>query len=145
MASLSDRRNALDLSQMPAECADGVICSFLVEHLEKPEQLFAVVNHLLKPHGIAFRSASCPRSEPDAGGMRRWRHLQLSGGTPGKARATVRRRQSPSEAPWHRFQIGELPSIGARCRRNAPMASSAAFWWNTWKSPSNCSPSSITF
>ncbi len=47
-------RDALDLKQVPATSADGVICCFLLEHLEDPNQLFAVVQHLLKPKGMAF-------------------------------------------------------------------------------------------
>ena len=58
-------RNALDLQQMPANCADGVICSFLVEHLERPEQLFAVVQHLLKPRGIAFVTGALTAAQVD--------------------------------------------------------------------------------
>ena len=58
-------RNALDLSQMQPESADGLICSFLVEHLEKPEQLFAVINHLLKPHAIGFVTGALTAAQVD--------------------------------------------------------------------------------
>jgi SAM-dependent methyltransferase len=58
-------RDALDLQQMPANCADGVICSFLVEHLERPEQLFAVVNHLLRPRGLAFVTGALTAAQVD--------------------------------------------------------------------------------
>jgi ubiquinone/menaquinone biosynthesis C-methylase UbiE len=58
-------RNALDLRQIPARCADGVICSFLVEHLEQPEQLFAVVEHLLKPRGFAFITGALTAAQVD--------------------------------------------------------------------------------
>jgi SAM-dependent methyltransferase len=44
-----EERNALDLDSLPEEAADAVICSFLVEHLEEPERLFAVIEHLLRP------------------------------------------------------------------------------------------------
>ncbi len=69
-AGVSDRshyevRNALDLSGMQKESADGLICSFLVEHLEKPEQLFAVVNHLLKPNAIGFVTAALTAAQVD--------------------------------------------------------------------------------
>ena len=50
---------------MPANCADGVICSFLVEHLERPEQLFAVVNHLLRPRGLAFVTGALTAAQVD--------------------------------------------------------------------------------
>lgn len=58
-------KNALDLAQMPATCADGVICSFLVEHLECPRQLFAVVQHLLKPRGFAFLTGALTAAQVD--------------------------------------------------------------------------------
>jgi hypothetical protein len=45
--------------------ADGVICSFLVEHLEQPSQLFAVVEHLLKPHGFAFVTGALTAAQVD--------------------------------------------------------------------------------
>jgi SAM-dependent methyltransferase len=60
-----EEKNALDLQQMPATCADGVICSFLVEHLECPQQLFAVVGHLLRPHGFAFVTGALTAAQVD--------------------------------------------------------------------------------
>ena len=50
---------------MQPESADGLICSFLVEHLEKPEQLFAVINHLLKPHAIGFVTGALTAAQVD--------------------------------------------------------------------------------
>jgi ubiquinone/menaquinone biosynthesis C-methylase UbiE len=58
-------KNCLDLTQVPAASADGVICSFLVEHLEKPEELYAVVNHLLKPHGIGYITGALTAAQVD--------------------------------------------------------------------------------
>jgi len=58
-------RNALDLNQMPAESADGLICSFLLEHLENPEALFAVARHLLKPHAIGFITGALTAAQVD--------------------------------------------------------------------------------
>jgi SAM-dependent methyltransferase len=58
-------RNALDLQQMPADYADGVICSFLIEHLENPQQLFAVVSHLLKPKGIGYVTGALTAAQVD--------------------------------------------------------------------------------
>lgn len=58
-------RDALDLAQMPQNIADGLICSFLVEHLERPEKLFAVVHHLLKPRAIAFITGALTAAQVD--------------------------------------------------------------------------------
>jgi 2-polyprenyl-3-methyl-5-hydroxy-6-metoxy-1,4-benzoquinol methylase len=58
-------RNALDLSQMPPSIADGVVCSFLVEHLERPQDLFAVVSHLLKPRAIGFITGALTAAQVD--------------------------------------------------------------------------------
>jgi 2-polyprenyl-3-methyl-5-hydroxy-6-metoxy-1,4-benzoquinol methylase len=60
-----EERNALDLSQLPAETADAVICSFLIEHLEQPQQLMAVVHHLLKPKGVAFVTGALTAAQVD--------------------------------------------------------------------------------
>jgi hypothetical protein len=57
--------NALDLKEMPAACADAVICSFLMEHLERPQDLFAVVQHLLKPRGTAFLTGALTAAQVD--------------------------------------------------------------------------------
>ena len=57
--------DALDLSQMPQEIADALICSFLVEHLERPELLFGVVRHLLKPRGIGFVTGALTAAQVD--------------------------------------------------------------------------------
>ncbi|HVU88622.1 MAG TPA: class I SAM-dependent methyltransferase [Pirellulales bacterium] len=69
-AGVADRakyteRDALDLAQMPAASADGVICSFLVEHLEQPEKLFAVISHLLKPRGFGFVTGALTAAQVD--------------------------------------------------------------------------------
>jgi 2-polyprenyl-3-methyl-5-hydroxy-6-metoxy-1,4-benzoquinol methylase len=58
-------RNALDLTSMPEACADALICSFLVEHLEQPEQLFAVIARLLKPGGTAFITGALTAAQID--------------------------------------------------------------------------------
>jgi hypothetical protein len=58
-------KNALDLDEVADRMADGVICSFLVEHLEKPEELFTVVHHLLKPRGIAFVTGALTAAQVD--------------------------------------------------------------------------------
>ena len=58
-------KNALDLKQMAAASADGLICSFLVEHLEQPAQLFAVIQYLLKPRAIGFVTAALTAAQVD--------------------------------------------------------------------------------
>jgi ubiquinone/menaquinone biosynthesis C-methylase UbiE len=58
-------KNALSLSEMPAQSADAVICSFLLEHLEQPQDLFAVVGHLLKPRGLAFLTGALTAAQVD--------------------------------------------------------------------------------
>ncbi len=60
-----EERDALDLSSLPAQSADAVICSFLVEHLEEPGQLFAVINHLLRPRGVAFVTGALTAAQVD--------------------------------------------------------------------------------
>ena len=57
--------NALDLDEMPARSADACICCFLVEHLEQPEKLFAVMEHLLVPGGRAFVTGALTAAQVD--------------------------------------------------------------------------------
>ncbi len=69
-AGLGDRaryeiRDALDLDQMPAESACAVVCNFLIEHLEDPHKLFAVIHHLLKPRGTAFLAGALTAAQVD--------------------------------------------------------------------------------
>jgi ubiquinone/menaquinone biosynthesis C-methylase UbiE len=58
-------RNALDLDQMAPASADGLICSFVVEHLEQPDQLFAVIQHLLKPRAVGFVTGALTAAQVD--------------------------------------------------------------------------------
>jgi SAM-dependent methyltransferase len=58
-------KDALDLDAVPAESADAVVCNFLVEHLERPEKLFAVIRHLLKPGGQAFVTGALTAAQVD--------------------------------------------------------------------------------
>lgn len=60
-----ERKDALDLDAVPAESADAVVCNFLVEHLERPEKLFAVIRHLLKPGGQAFVTGAITAAQVD--------------------------------------------------------------------------------
>jgi SAM-dependent methyltransferase len=59
------QENALRLQRTPADSADGVICSFLIEHLECPQQLLAVLYHLLKPRGVAFLTGALTAAQVD--------------------------------------------------------------------------------
>ena len=58
-------RDALDLKCLNANIADAVICSFLIEHLEEPTKLFAVVNRILKTGGIAFITGALTAAQVD--------------------------------------------------------------------------------
>jgi ubiquinone/menaquinone biosynthesis C-methylase UbiE len=58
-------RDALDLKQVEAESADGCICSFLVEHLEDPQQVYNVIAHLLKAGGVAFITGALTAAQVD--------------------------------------------------------------------------------
>jgi 2-polyprenyl-3-methyl-5-hydroxy-6-metoxy-1,4-benzoquinol methylase len=69
-AGVADRasyqeRDALDLDALPAESADALICSFLVEHLEEPDKLFAVVHHLLRPKQRAYLAGALTAAQTD--------------------------------------------------------------------------------
>lgn len=59
-----EERDALDLKNRK-DCADVGICSFLVEHLEKPQQLFKVIAHLLRPGGRAFITGALTAAQVD--------------------------------------------------------------------------------
>lgn len=58
-------RDALDLKSLDANVADAVICSFLIEHLEEPIKLFAVVNQILKPGAVAFMTGALTAAQVD--------------------------------------------------------------------------------
>jgi len=69
-AGVNDRasyteKDALDLAQLDAESADAVICSFLIEHLEQPERLFAVIHHLLRSGGTAYLTGALTAAQID--------------------------------------------------------------------------------
>jgi ubiquinone/menaquinone biosynthesis C-methylase UbiE len=57
--------DALDLDVVPAESADAVICNFLIEHLERPDKLCAVIHHLLKPGGQWFLTGAITAAQVD--------------------------------------------------------------------------------
>lgn len=59
------RQNALDLSALPAASADAVICSFLIEHLEQPQQLLNVIAHLLRPGARAYLAGAITAAQVD--------------------------------------------------------------------------------
>jgi SAM-dependent methyltransferase len=58
-------KDALDLDVVPAESADAVVCNFLVEHLERPEKLFEVIRHLLRPSAPAFITGAITAAQVD--------------------------------------------------------------------------------
>jgi SAM-dependent methyltransferase len=60
-----EQRDALELSALDAESADAGISSFLIEHLEKPQRLFDVIHHLLKPGGIFFVTGALTAAQVD--------------------------------------------------------------------------------
>jgi len=60
-----ERRDAMDLDQMEPDCADVVICSFLVEHLEQPHKLYETIGRLLKPGGVAFTTGALTAAHAD--------------------------------------------------------------------------------
>ena len=69
-AGVSDRaayflRDALDLGAMPRASADAVICSFLIEHLERPERLVEVIAHLLVPGARGFLTGALTAAQVD--------------------------------------------------------------------------------
>jgi SAM-dependent methyltransferase len=69
-AGVADRaayteRDALDLTKMPAQSASAVICSFLIEHLEQPDALAAVIAHLLPPGGRAYLAGALTAAQVD--------------------------------------------------------------------------------
>ena len=60
-----EERDALDLSNLEAASADGVICSFVIEHLENPERLLEVISHLLRKDGTAFLTGALTAAQVD--------------------------------------------------------------------------------
>jgi hypothetical protein len=58
-------KDALDLDAVRADSADAVVCNFLVEHLERPEKLFEVIRHLLKPGSQAFVTGAITAAQLD--------------------------------------------------------------------------------
>ena len=69
-AGLADRtsyevRDALDLAKLEPQCADAVVCSFVLEHLEQPEKVFATIAHLLRPKGVAYVTGALTAAQVD--------------------------------------------------------------------------------
>lgn len=63
-ASYSER-DALDLTSLEADNCDAIICSFLIEHLEEPTKLFAVIKQLLRPGCVAFVTGALTAAQVD--------------------------------------------------------------------------------
>lgn len=69
-AGVADRatyseKDALDLQSVTPNSSRAGICSFLVEHLEEPQRLFAVVYQLLQPGGVAFITGALTAAQID--------------------------------------------------------------------------------
>ncbi len=60
-----EERDALDLNSLEPASADGVICSFVIEHLENPERLLEVISHLLRRDGTAFLTGALTAAQVD--------------------------------------------------------------------------------
>ncbi len=58
-------KNALDLAELEPNSADAGICSFLIEHLETPEQLLTNIYYLLKPGGVFFVTGALTAAQID--------------------------------------------------------------------------------
>jgi len=58
-------KSALDLAGLSTNVASACICSFVVEHLEQPLQLFAGIEHLLKVGGRAFITGALTAAQID--------------------------------------------------------------------------------
>jgi 2-polyprenyl-3-methyl-5-hydroxy-6-metoxy-1,4-benzoquinol methylase len=58
-------KNALELPETADGSADACICSFLVEHLEEPEKLFAIIADFLKPNAKAYISGALTAAQID--------------------------------------------------------------------------------
>lgn len=58
-------RDAMDLDSLEPESADGLICSFLIEHLEDPGRLLAVIQRILKPGARAFLTGALTAAQID--------------------------------------------------------------------------------
>jgi len=58
-------RDALDLTELEPACTQAGISSFLIEHLETPQQLFRVINHLLEPGGLFFVTGALTAAQID--------------------------------------------------------------------------------
>jgi SAM-dependent methyltransferase len=58
-------QNVMELDPAAVDPADACICSFLIEHLEDPEQLLHVMAGLLKPGGTAFLTGALTAAQVD--------------------------------------------------------------------------------
>lgn len=57
--------DAMDLVTLPSQQADACICSFLVEHLERPSGLLHSMAHMLRPGGLAFFTGALTAAQVD--------------------------------------------------------------------------------
>ena len=60
-----NQQNAMDIDPQSTPHCDGLICSFLLEHLEDPNALFGIINQLIKPGGVAFITGALTAAQID--------------------------------------------------------------------------------
>ncbi len=58
-------RDVLKMAEMPEGTADAIICCFLVEHLENPADLLAVIARLLRRSAPAFLTGAITAAQDD--------------------------------------------------------------------------------
>jgi 2-polyprenyl-3-methyl-5-hydroxy-6-metoxy-1,4-benzoquinol methylase len=69
-AGMADRaryalQNVMELDPATTAPVDACICSFLIEHLEQPDQLLSVISALLRPGGTAFLTGALTAAQVD--------------------------------------------------------------------------------
>lgn len=58
-------RDALAIEPNDVTPADACICSFLIEHLERPDRLLEIMGRLVQPHGLAFLTGALTAAQVD--------------------------------------------------------------------------------
>lgn len=58
-------QDVMTLDAATIDPADACICSFLIEHLERPEHLLSVIAKLLRPRGTAFLTGALTAAQID--------------------------------------------------------------------------------
>lgn len=60
-----EQRDVMDIGSFPSPQADACICSFVVEHLERPDLLLRSMAHVLKPGALAFFTGALTAAQVD--------------------------------------------------------------------------------